>query len=193
MDVKQAHEWSRHYDTTLWTVASILITAMSGLIVYMHSVNKFNRWLPLLGVLLTILSVFFASSFRVLRCQINEYLTKYAPEDVKFLRSHRRMFRQWYVYLAIHGLMLFLCFRLLICKDPEYGYLWWPLGVVFFAFLIVWGRKADHMKPGNMECVKVIVDPFKLKGIIPLPEEMMKCKVEVIVLPTEEPTENSPG
>lgn len=193
MKVEQAHEWSRHYDTILWTVTSILITAISGLIVYMHSVNKFNRWLPLIGVLLTLLSVFFASSFRALRCRINEYLEKYKPEDVKFLRAPHPMFRQRYVYFAIHGLILFVCFRLLICEDPEYRYLWWPLGVASFAFLIVWSWKADHMKHGNMECVKAIVDPFKLEGIIPLPKEMKKCKVEVTVLPTDEPTEDSPG
>ncbi len=41
-----------------------------------------------------------------------------------------------------------------------------------------------------MECVKEIVDPIKLMEIIPLPEEMRKSKVEVIVLPTDEPTED---
>ena len=43
----------------------------------------------------------------------------------------------------------------------------------------------------NMECVKQIVDPAKLMGIIPIPDKMKKSKVEVIVLPTNEPIENS--
>jgi hypothetical protein len=37
-----------------------------------------------------------------------------------------------------------------------------------------------------MECVREIMDPGKLKGIVQIPEEMEKSKVEVIILPTEE-------
>lgn len=40
-----------------------------------------------------------------------------------------------------------------------------------------------------MECVREIIDPDKLKGIIQIPEEIRKSKVEVIVLPVEEPQE----
>ena len=37
-----------------------------------------------------------------------------------------------------------------------------------------------------MECVREIIDPNKLKGIVQIPEEMEKSKVEIIILPTEE-------
>ena len=40
-----------------------------------------------------------------------------------------------------------------------------------------------------MECVKQIIDPDKLVGIIHIPEGMKKSKVEVIVLPVDEPIE----
>ncbi|MCK4761878.1 MAG: hypothetical protein KAW12_06730 [Candidatus Aminicenantes bacterium] len=42
-----------------------------------------------------------------------------------------------------------------------------------------------------MECVKEIIDPGKLNGIIRLPQKMKKRKVEVIVLPADEPIEES--
>lgn len=37
-----------------------------------------------------------------------------------------------------------------------------------------------------MECVREIIDPGKLKGIVQIPEEMEKSKVEIIILPTKE-------
>ena len=40
-----------------------------------------------------------------------------------------------------------------------------------------------------MECVREIIDTDKLIGIIQIPEEIRKSKVEVIVLPVEEPQE----
>ena len=40
-----------------------------------------------------------------------------------------------------------------------------------------------------MECVREIIDPDRLYGIIQIPEEIRKSKVEVIVLPVEEPQE----
>ena len=40
-----------------------------------------------------------------------------------------------------------------------------------------------------MECIREIIDPDKLKGIIQIPEEIRKSKAEVIVLPVEEPQE----
>ena len=38
-----------------------------------------------------------------------------------------------------------------------------------------------------MECIREIIEPGKLKGIIRIPKEMEQSKVEVIVLPTGEP------
>ena len=35
-----------------------------------------------------------------------------------------------------------------------------------------------------MECVRAIIEPKRLKGIIKIPEEMEKSNVEVIILPT---------
>jgi len=40
-----------------------------------------------------------------------------------------------------------------------------------------------------MECVREIIDTARLNGIIQIPEEIRKSKVEVIVLPVEEPQE----
>ena len=42
-----------------------------------------------------------------------------------------------------------------------------------------------------MECVREIIEPEKLKGIIQIPKEMEQSKVEVIVLPTEEPANST--
>jgi hypothetical protein len=43
-----------------------------------------------------------------------------------------------------------------------------------------------------MECIREIIDPGKLKGIIQIPGEMRKSKVEIIILPAEEPLEKTP-
>ena len=38
-----------------------------------------------------------------------------------------------------------------------------------------------------MEFVREIIEPYRLKGIIEIPKEMEKSKVEIIILPIEEP------
>lgn len=40
-----------------------------------------------------------------------------------------------------------------------------------------------------MECIREIIEPARLKGIISIPEQMEKSKVEIIVLPADEPLE----
>jgi len=40
-----------------------------------------------------------------------------------------------------------------------------------------------------MECVREIIEPGKLKGIIQIPENMRKSKIEIIILPVEESQE----
>jgi hypothetical protein len=40
-----------------------------------------------------------------------------------------------------------------------------------------------------MECVREIIEPGKLNGIIQIPENMRKSKIEIIILPFEESQE----
>ena len=52
--------WIRHFDILLWTVTTILATAIGGL--YLFCLNEFKFEPSLFGFFLTIIAVHFASS-----------------------------------------------------------------------------------------------------------------------------------
>ena len=65
MMTKDFEEWARHYDILFWTYTTLMTTVIGGLLIY--NVRNFNLWLSILGMFVTIVSVYFAASFRELR------------------------------------------------------------------------------------------------------------------------------
>lgn len=140
-----AHAWSQHYDSIQWTVTAILTAAIGGLLVY--CTDDYDRWIAIVGLALTLASVFFASSFRSLRRHLNEFLEEHAGEDLQYLRS-RTLFKQWPVHLAVHSLLLAAWLRLLLTKEPAYEYIWWIACTLVLATMIALAFLADQ-KPKN--------------------------------------------
>src|SRR6267142_5866923 len=115
MKPEEAHDWARHYDSVQWTVAGILAAAIAGLLAYAYGQQRLPPGPSILGLALTLASVFFAASFRALRRRFNEYLQSTQADDVAFLRSHP-LFKQWPVFLGLHILLLCAWVELLVSQ-----------------------------------------------------------------------------
>ena len=102
-DINNLHSRALHYDTLLWTLTSIMIPAITGLLIYLSSKSNFNVCLACFGYYLTILTAYFATSFREARHKIEKILEKnYDNETKEAIKS--RKFLQWPFFLS-----LFVC------------------------------------------------------------------------------------
>ncbi len=137
-DPHQLHEWSRHFDSLLWTMSGIFLAAIGVLAVY--SLDHFNLWVCLGGLILTGTTAYMIASFRALRRRIHEHMD---PVSVQFLRGPRGL-KQWPAVLVILGLFVVLWISLLIDKVPSMAWLWIGLGVLCLGLSYYWLWRADH-------------------------------------------------
>lgn len=141
MEPEEKLKWSRHYDSIQWTVTAILVVAVGGLLVYCSDDHNYDPWLAVFGIILTLASSFFATSFRALRRKLQDGLPK---QTLYYLRSHW-MFRQWPVHCMIHIFLLFLWSLLIYENSPQLHLLWIFVGIGF-ALIPVLGFLAN-VKP----------------------------------------------
>lgn len=120
---KDSEAWGRHYDTLLWTVTTIMGVAIGGLLVYLH--NNFDLWLAVSGLILTILAIYFAASFRELRHEIECH---YGNKKVLEARVNRK-FHQWWAYVLIFIIIELLWIKLLVDNSPAFLLLWILMGI----------------------------------------------------------------
>lgn len=147
----QVHDWSRHYDSTLWTVTSIFIVANSALLTYTYSQPSFDKKLSIIGVILTLISFFFAASFRSLRRKLNDYLDSIGKkEEIQYLRSPLPLFKQWPIYLFIHFIFLGFWFEKIGDRTP----VWWICLILSIFVLITYYVAADNCKLKDDESKK---------------------------------------
>jgi hypothetical protein len=125
MDNKELHAWSRHYDTMLWTVTGIFSAANSSLILYLYSRQSPVWPTYVLGIVLTLLTVYFAASFRSARQSIHNILP---PAERTITRGSPEL-KQWLVFLAFFSLLLFFWIVLLIQNCPHLAVLWAGMGI----------------------------------------------------------------
>jgi hypothetical protein len=111
-------EWSRHFDQIQWTATTILTAGLGGLLVYSHS--EFNPWLAFIGLWLTLLTVYYAASFREFRRELHEGLADSDERTFLLNTRRKRYLRQWPAFL--------LTFQLLTCawlyQFWVYGWRW---------------------------------------------------------------------
>jgi hypothetical protein len=79
MEPSELHAWSRHYDVLLWTVTGILTGGNAGLGVYAANAESVHWIIPSMGMILTLLTVYFSASFRSARRFIYDQL----PESTR--------------------------------------------------------------------------------------------------------------
>ena len=125
-----ADEWSRHFDTLLWQVTTILAASIGGLFIYCN--QYFDLWVSIIGLLLTIVPVYLAASFRELRGRLSDQLD---PKIQEAIHQGRKLF-QWEMYCLVFICFEILWVRLLLTKAPED----WPQCITYilgtFAILI---------------------------------------------------------
>src|SRR5579864_1100583 len=68
-ECKEILEWSRHYDNQLWFVTSLL-TGANVLLMTIPS-HRFRLPTCLFGMVLAVVTVFFATSFRIIRRRLH--------------------------------------------------------------------------------------------------------------------------
>lgn len=121
-----AAEWARHYDNLLWTVTSIFLAANGALLV--HCSQKANFLWPLAvgGQLITVLTVYFAASFRELRYRAVQQL----DPGLQVIWMGRRLY-QWQAFVALFMVLILGWAWLLVHYAP--GRLPWWLMVTIAA------------------------------------------------------------
>jgi hypothetical protein len=144
MDTKEKNNWARHYDGLLWTSAAIMSTAIGGLLLYLASAPQFDLILALFVINITILTVYFSTSFRELRFifQDNE------KNDIEELIENRE-FIQWWPYVIIFLLLCLVWIKLLLDKLPGGSIYWVIIGILNLIFIIALGIRAEGNNLGK--------------------------------------------
>jgi ABC-type multidrug transport system permease subunit len=135
------HNWSRHYDTMLWTVTSIIAGATGGLLVYAYSNEKLHWIVFVVGITFTVLAVFFAASFRAARNFVHSKMDKSDTEIVR--GTPFWLFKQWPVFVLFWTAVLFAWIARLVELYPHKMELWLVLGGVCVVLILVLASFAD--------------------------------------------------
>jgi heme/copper-type cytochrome/quinol oxidase subunit 1 len=132
MKTNKLIELSLHYDTMLWTVTAIFTAAIGGLLVY--CTQKFNFWIACIGFFLTLITVYFAGSFRHLRRRIHAKLEEQKEGDVEYLYT-KGLLRQWPAFQTIFTVLIISWLVLLCINEPNYQFYWYITG--FFSEVLL--------------------------------------------------------
>jgi Na+/H+ antiporter NhaD/arsenite permease-like protein len=141
MNDDQLAEWSRHYDSLLWNVTTLFAGAVGGLLAFQYT--SFNLPVSIFGLMVSIVPVYFAASFRESRDLVNAQLS----EEARNALFAPRKLRQWEAYVVLFIAVEMLWMWLLARQRPG---LWpaWCLAGATVAFATLWlarrGRGASH-------------------------------------------------
>jgi len=123
--VKESHEWARHYDQMVWLSTSIFLLVIAQLVLAI-SPSKPNIETALLGILITGCLLYFVASFRKHKhCQMQLIRDMTKPE-----------LPQWPIFvMLIYGIGLYWLYHLHCCIHETilaFIYLWliWTILVV---------------------------------------------------------------
>lgn len=145
MNDSELHAWSRHYDTLVWTVTGIFAGADGGLLLYAFSIEKPAWIVYVIGISLTVLAVYFVSSFRSARRMIHD---KMKHEDSEIARG-APFLKQWRIFVLFWVVILCFWFYLLIYNHILQFVLWYILGFIILLFMLGFAYWADHPQKKN--------------------------------------------
>lgn len=91
-------EWSRHYDQIQWIATTILTTVIAALLGYSYSQAAVNPLINLIGLGLTLITVYYALSFRELRKELHANLSKNGERAFLCNEHKSQRLRQWPVF-----------------------------------------------------------------------------------------------
>jgi hypothetical protein len=148
----QALEFSRHYDNLLWLVTSLFTTANAALMAI--AADKITPEIGLFGMGLSVLTVFFAANFRLLRRRVHAMLG--ANEN-----AYRWLYSglggragQWHIFVLFYTAVALLWALLLSNERPAQRVYWWvafAIASLVMLRLYITGRRhtVDAKEPGS--------------------------------------------
>lgn len=143
-DLRESMEWSRHYDELLWLVTSLLIGANAALLAITCDKDKTSIRVCVLGIAISLLTVFFAASFRKIRRRLRARLEKqYGTRYDWLVGGSKGWLKQWRVYVSFFAGFAALWLSFLWTKSSELRCGWFAALVLVegpFYFLYRAGR-----------------------------------------------------
>jgi len=135
-DRREALEYGRHYDNLVWIVTSLMTGANAALMAIAG--DNLSKPVGSFGILLTVLTVFYAAGFRSIRRRIRRRL----PEDNWLVGGPEEWYlKQWFVYVCSFCIVTLLWTLLLLRKFPEDRSIWWSMCVI--SLIIMFGLWAS--------------------------------------------------
>jgi len=129
-------EWSRHYDSIVWTINSIFIPVIGGLLIYSYGQDTPAAAAPIVGLGLILFVLFYISGFRAFRHNLHSKIENPALRD--FLRDpyQRRGLRQWDLYaVCMFAVTPAFVYRLFAAfKGPRIVY----VGITILMGILIW-------------------------------------------------------
>jgi len=143
-ECKEILEWSRHYDNLLWIVTSLLTGANAALMAI--AADKLRPEIGVFGMILTVATVFFATSFRSIRRRLHEQLEAGRPQYTYLLKGGEEWLGQWLPYVLFFAMVAILWTWMLWAKYPQHRCIWGSVLFLSLASLTYLFRKG---KSGN--------------------------------------------
>ena len=142
-DRDRALEFTRHYDNLLWVVTSLLLPANAGLLAF--AAQNPSAQIGILGVLLSVVTVFFAASFRVLRLRLHSRLGR---GDSWLYAGAAGWAGQWKIYVCLFIGLSQLWVSLLWQQFPRWRIGWGIVSVAALgAFVWLYRAARQHTPP----------------------------------------------
>lgn len=159
---KEALEWSRHYDNLLWIVTSLLTGANAALMaIAADNKSDFPIQVCVLGMVLTVLTVFFAASFRSIRRRLSDRLERDRPGKYTWLvKGGKKWFRQWPVFVLFFAIVAVLWTTILLAKSPQHRCIWWVVlgaSLLLLSALFWFGSDSSEQTRKDCKCGKTEV------------------------------------
>lgn len=142
----RALEFARHYDNLLWVVTSLLLPTNAGLLAF--AAENPSAQIGVVGVLLSVITVFFAASFRVLRLRVLARLNRDTSRDDSWLYTGVVGWGgQWRVYVGLFVALSLLWISLLWTQFAKWRVGWGTLMIVALSCFVWLYRKARRPPP----------------------------------------------
>ncbi len=145
-------EWSRHYDSIVWTVNSIFIAVIGGLLVYVYSQKCPTPLSSFLGLGLILIVLFYVSGFREFRANLHRKISNSNAALRDFLTNpyeRRVLITQWDLYaICMFLISIGFVFRLFArLKGPYIIY----VGLAMLMLLLIWRLWRRGKSEGGFE------------------------------------------
>lgn len=122
-------DWARHFDLLLWTVSTLFVTALVFLINLSIGLKDF--FVTFIGYLLSIIPIYFATSFRELKfLMINKLDGK-----IKKIFEEKRKFPQWFIFNLVFFIISLIWLKLLYSQSRNHEDQYFVIIVGILGFL----------------------------------------------------------